>query len=439
MKTKAKFIIYALIFSLTMIAYMDRIVLSVAAPRLVTEFSLSPVQLGYLLSSFGWLYLLTLIPWGMAFDRFETRRVSAIGVALFALATVASGLTWSFLSLLMSRLVMGVGEASSFPTCGKVIREWIPPGERGLAFTMQGAGPYVGPALGAILAAAIIEAAGWRTAFLVIGFLGLIWLAFWMALYSSPGRSRLLNEQERAVILAATGAGTDQSANLMARSGLGGLLRSRTMWGLMLTQAFHGYTLYLFLTWLPTYLKVTKGLSTKETGLFTAIPYLGAAILIIVYGRLSDRFLRQRNVQRGDRRVAVALTLFSAAIILLLPWVNSLAVIEIILTLSMAGVGAAGSLNQALTIDLLPNKADSGTAIGILIAAGVAFAIVAPIATGYIVALTGSYNLTFNIAGVLLVAGGVSSLTLTRRPIATPDMSAFVAPPVSNYRTAPHG
>ena len=422
-----------------MIAYMDRIVLSVAAPRLVTEFSLSPVQLGYLLSSFGWLYLLTLIPWGMAFDRFETRRVSAIGVALFALATVASGLTWSFLSLLMSRLVMGVGEASSFPTCGKVIREWIPPGERGLAFTMQGAGPYVGPALGAILAAAIIEAAGWRTAFLVIGFLGLIWLAFWMALYSSPGRSRLLNEEERAVILAATGAGTDQSANLMARSGLGGLLRSRTMWGLMLTQAFHGYTLYLFLTWLPTYLKVTKGLSTKETGLFTAIPYLGAAILIIVYGRLSDRFLRQRNVQRGDRRVAVALTLFSAAIILLLPWVNSLAMIEIILTLSMAGVGAAGSLNQALTIDLLPNKADSGTAIGILIAAGVAFAIVAPIATGYIVALTGSYNLTFNIAGVLLVAGGVSSLTLTRRPIATPDMSAFVAPPVSNYRTAPHG
>ena len=438
MKVSAKFIIYTLMFSLTMIAYMDRIVLSVAAPRLVAEFSLSPVQLGYLLSSFGWSYLLTLIPWGLAFDRFETRRTSAVGVALFAFATMASGLTGSFFSLLITRLVMGIGEASAFPVNGKVIREWIPPRERGFAFTLQGAGPYVGPAVGALLAAAIIEAAGWRAAFLVIGFLGLIWLAFWMALYNSPERSHLLNETQRAVVLAEARVEIDKFANTATRSGLGGLLRSRTMWGVMFTQALNGYTLYLFLTWLPTYLKVTKGLSIKGTGLFTAIPYLGAAILIIAYGRLSDRFLRQGNAQRGDRRISVAVTLFSAAVILLLPWVRSLAAIEIILMLSLAGTGACAALNQALVIDLLPNKADASTAIGMVIAAGVLFAIVAPIATGYIVSLTGSYDLTFNIAGILLVAGGLNSLLLTRRPIATCRTDGPEAQTVANYRAVSH-
>ncbi len=439
MKIKAKFVIYTLIFSLTMVAYMDRIVLSVAAPRLVKEFSLSPVQLGYLLSSFGWSYLVTLIPWGAAFDRFGTRRTNGIGAALFAFATMASGFTWSFFSLLVSRLVMGVGEASSFPANGHVIRQWIPPSERGFAFTLQGSGPYVGPAVGAILAAAIIEAAGWRAAFLVIGFLGVIWLACWMALYDSPQNSRLLDEEERAVILSTCATGTDPSAAPVARSGFGGLLRSRTMWGIMFTQALNGYTLFLLLTWLPTYLKVTKGLSIRGTGLFTAIPYLGAAILIIVYGRLSDRFLREGDAQRGDRRISVAVVLISAAVIMLLPWVSSLTTIEIILMLSLAGTGACAALNQALAVDLLPNKADSGTAIGMVIAAGVTFAIVAPIATGYIVALTGSYNLTFNIAGILLIAGSLSSLMLTRRPIAAPGTSASNADSVPNYRTVPHG
>ena len=439
MRNKAKFIIYMLTFSLTMVAYMDRIVLSVAAPRLVTEFSLSPVQLGYLLSSFGWSYLVTLIPWGMAFDRFNTRRTNAIGAALFAFSTMASGLTWSFLSLLVSRLVMGVGEASSFPANGKVIREWIPPRERGFAFTLQGSGPYVGPAVGAILSAAIIEAAGWRAAFLVVGVLGVVWLVFWMTLYDSPDRSRLLDDDARAVILAERRAGMPQAEDRSARSGLRGLLRSRTMWSLMFVQALNGYTLFLFLTWLPTYLKVTKGLSIKSTGLFTAIPYLGAAVLIIAYGHLSDRFLRTGDTQRGDRRISVALTLFSAAVILLLPWISNLGAIEGILMLSLAGTGACAALNQALTVDLLPNKADSSTAIGMLIAAGVAFAIVAPIATGYIVALTGSYDLTFNIAGVLLVAGGVSSLLLTRRPIVMRGADASGDEPVSTYRAVPHG
>ena len=439
MKIRARFVIYILIFSLTMVAYMDRIVLSVAAPRLVKEFSLSPVQLGYLLSSFGWSYLVTLIPWGMAFDRFGTRRTNGVGAALFAFGTMASGLTWSFASLLVSRLVMGVGEASSFPANGKVIRDWIPPRERGFAFTLQGSGPYVGPAVGAILSAAIIQAFGWRAAFLVIGFLGVIWLAFWLSLYDSPERSRMLSEEQRAVVLFERGTGIGQAADQVAPNGLFGLFRSQTMWGLMSTQALNGYTLFLFLTWLPTYLKVTKGLSIQGSGLFTAIPYMGAAILIVLYGRLSDRFLRKGGTEFGNRRVPVAVSLFSASVILLLPWVRSLLAIEIILMLSLAGTGACASLNQALAVDMLPNKADSGTAIGMLISAGTAFAIAAPIATGYIVSLTGSYNLTFNIAGILLIGGGLSSLALTRRPIMPPVANGSGARPLTTYRAVPPG
>src|SRR5271163_930693 len=112
---------------------MDRVALSISGKSIAHDFHLTPVQLGYLFSSFLWLYVICLIPMGVLVDRLGTRAVNAAGMALWSLATVLTGLSAGFGSLLTSRLSMGVGESTTYPAAGRVLREWMPARERGLA------------------------------------------------------------------------------------------------------------------------------------------------------------------------------------------------------------------------------------------------------------------------------------------------------------------
>ena len=122
-------------FTLAMINYVDRVALSVASKPIAEEFGLSPVTMGYLFSSFLWTYLLCLIPMGILVDRLGTKTINAAGITLWSAATMLTGASWSFVSLIGTRLAMGVGEATTFPAGGRVVREWIPAGERGLSPT----------------------------------------------------------------------------------------------------------------------------------------------------------------------------------------------------------------------------------------------------------------------------------------------------------------
>ena len=120
------------LITLTTINYADRVALSIAATPIRTEFNLSQVQMGYLLSSFLWTYVLCLIPVGLLVDRFGGKIVNGMGIFLWSTATVLTGFAPSFLFMLGSRLAMGMGESTSWPASNRVIREWFPASERGL-------------------------------------------------------------------------------------------------------------------------------------------------------------------------------------------------------------------------------------------------------------------------------------------------------------------
>ena len=201
------------------------------------------------------------------------------------------------------------------------------------------------------------------------------------------------------------------------KTGLGKLLSSGpTLWGLALTQGCNVYSQYLFLTWMPSYLQNTKGLTIAKTGFYAAIPYAIAVVLCILIGRLSDSLLR-RDVGGGKRRYMIATAMLLAAVILFAPWVNDLWLVLGLIALSLTGVAATTSLNFALLNDLLPNPKDVGLAMAFLVVGGNVFGLLAPIVTGYVIASTGSYDMAFVIAGALLVVGAGSILTLTRQPI----------------------
>jgi ACS family glucarate transporter-like MFS transporter len=405
------------LFTLTMINYIDRIALSFAARPIAAEFHLSSVALGYLFSSFLWTYTAFLIPSGIAVDRMGTKRVAAFGISLWSLSTALTGMAWSFPSLLATRLGMGAGEATNNPVGARVIREWIPAGERGILSAIFNSGAYAGPALCAVVAGALINAFGWRGLFVCAGSIGFFWLAAWLRWFRRPEDAAWLGEAERRKILAERKAEASQLDGRSEGHGLFALLRTRTMWGLALTQGCTTYTQYLFLTWLPSYLQTTKKLTILKTGLFTAVPYALTAVLMILVGRFSDRLLRQQGVGSGRRRNMIAGALMGASIILLAPFVDNIWLLLGLMTISLTGIASTTSLNFALLNDMLPNPRDIGKGMSFLIVGGNTFGLMAPIVTGYVIAGTGSYTWAFVIAGILLVGGATATLTMTRRPM----------------------
>ncbi len=404
------------LFTLTLVNYTDRVALSVAVTPIAAEFHLTKVQMGYLLSSFLWMYLICLLPVGLLVDRFGGKAVNAVGIGIWSAATVLTGFTTGFVSMATTRIVMGMGESTSWPACNRVIREWFPASERGVANAIFGAGAAAGPAIGAVLVSAVVAWLGWRAGFFVAGAIGFIWLAAWLIAFDKPERATWLRQPERDKILNERD-GEATTATGHGASPLWHLLTLRTVWGLFLTQGCEVYGGYMLLTWLPSYLQTAKGLSVLNAGMLTAVPFGAATIVAIALGRISDRLLSRDAVHAGRRRSMLAVMLVSAASILLIPFIDSLWLIVVVLAVARS-MGAAGSaLNFALVTDLVRNPADIGKVTSITVLGGNSFGMMGPIVTGYVVGLTGSFNGTFAVAGILALIGAVATLTMTRRPI----------------------
>ena len=410
--------IYVLLLGLVTINYMDRSALGVVAQAVRSEFKLSPVQMGYLFSSFLWTYTIFILPIGIMLDRFSARSINSIGIALWSIVMAATALVGSFTGLFIMRLIMGAGEATSIPSCGRIVREWMPARERGVANVFWGAGSFVGPAIGAVITASIAGAFGWRAAFVFLGALGFVWLAFNLAWFDQPERVKWLTEDERGRILAERSAGTPDEIGIHGRAAVVlELLRSPSMWGAMIAQAAGIYTLYLLLFWLPSYLQETKHLTIMKTGLYTAVPWAIAVPVSIAIGALSDRLLKSQTLLAGGRRAMVIACVLLAAVVVFVPFASSTALILTLFALSLSGINAAISLNVTLVTDLVHRARDVGKAIGLTILSGNICGLMAPIVTGYVVDRLHSYDWALWIAGMLLAIGAVALGTMTRAVI----------------------
>lgn len=410
--------IYVLLLALVTINYMDRSALAVVAQAVRGEFKLSPVQMGYLFSSFLWTYALCVLPVGILLDRFSARNINSTGIALWSLVMAATAAVGSFTGLMVTRLLMGAGEATSIPSSGRIVREWMPAQERGVANVFWSAGSFVGPAIGAVITAAIASAFGWRAAFVVLGVLGFVWLICNLIWFDRPEKVKWLTEDERRKILTERSAGSADEIGIRGRPGVVlELLRSPSMWGAMIAQAAGIYTLYLLLFWLPSYLQETKHLTIMKTGLYTAVPWAIAVPVSIVIGILSDRLLRTHTLLAGGRRAMVIACVLLSAVIVFVPFTDNTSLILALFALSLSGINAAISLNLTLVTDLVHRARDVGKAISLTILSGNLCGLLAPIITGYVVAGLHSYDWALWIAGILLVIGAIALATMTRAVI----------------------
>ena len=419
--SRRRLVIYFLLFLLSVVAYIDRISISFGAKPLADEFQLSKIEMGYVLSSFFWTYALCLIPIGIIADRWGARKTIGICIALWSVMTAAAGVASNLVILLLTRLGLGIGESAVFPAGNLVMREWAPMKERGLASTIFVAGSYAGPAFGAALLGWVVSQWGWRASFYIAGALGLVFWAFWMALYRRPEEAGWIDAAERQKILTERNDTAPGAAASGQKRSILGLLQSQSLWGIALAHGCGIYSQYLYLTWLPTYLVDVRGMTIMKAGFYTALPYLAAALINGVLGLISDRSLSQAAMDLGQRRNLLAALKILSAVILLIPFVESTTSVMILLTISLSSLSGAIALHFALMHDLLRNPENAGKAASIVVLGGNSFGLAAPIVTGYIIAGTGSYTGAFVAAGLLLLLGAGLLIVMARKPIDQPS------------------
>jgi cyanate permease len=225
-------------------------------------------------------------------------------------------------------------------------------------------------------------------------------------------KTRWLPQAEREKILAERDAGIAPPTH----GGVGylGLARCPAMWGLFISQGCSVYTTYLYMSWLPNYLQTARHVSIVGSGLYTAVPFLFAALICIIANWFGDRLLSVDAVRAGKRRYLVALCLFLTAAGLAIPFVQPLGGVIALVTIAVSFANVAPATNGALVADILRSPSDAGRAFAFLVLGGNTFGLLAPIVTGYVVAGTGSFNAAFVAAGVLALIGAVAALALSR-------------------------
>ena len=390
-----------------MITYMDRAVMSSAAPVIQKEFGFSMVTMGWILASFRLGYSLFQVPGGWLGDRIGPRRALALVVCWWSVFTSATALCWNAGSMVVTRFLFGAGEAGAFPIATRSLSRWMLPSERGYAQGVTHAGSRLGAALTPPLVVWLIAMYGWRSPFLLFGLLGLGWAAVWFIWYrDTPREHRSVNAAELALIHSGVGERSRLTTSVPWRA----ILRCRTLWYLSAMYFCYGYCHSMYFDWFPTYLNDARGFNLKQMGYFAALPLLAGTAGDLAGGWLSDLwFKRTGDVTRARRFVGLAgFGLAAAAIVpaaltdspITSVWFSCVAVFGIELT-----VGAT----WAVPLDIGGDYAGSVSAV--MNSCGSLGGTISPAIVGYIVHHVG-WTQPFLIASVMCLIAAMLYLKI---------------------------
>ena len=392
--------VLALLALAIFINYVDRGNLATAAPLIKGELNLSNAQYGFLVSAFFWIYAPGQIVAAWLVQKINAYRTLALGLAVWSLATIATGLADGFLMLLALRVLLGIGESAGFPASSKLLAQHLPPERLGNANAIVSAGIYLGPTVGTFLGGIFIAHLGWRPLFVVFGAISILWLVPW----AMSTRS-----------LSAKAQGDIKIAEPPFRE----ILSKRELWGASVGHFCANYPFYLILSWLPLYLVKSHGYSISEMARLGGIVYGLSTVACLSSGWIADRWISAGSSSRRVRMTMICLCQFIWLMCMMACGIGNAKFAIAGLLLSSAAIGLAGPNLYAIGQTLAGPRA-AGKWIGIQNAVGNIAGIVAPVATGAIIDLTGNFSFAFLAAAVVALAGACAWIFLVRRvePIA---------------------
>jgi ACS family D-galactonate transporter-like MFS transporter len=413
-RSKVRWLVAGLMWSAIAINYIDRTVLSAAAPHLQSEFHLGAMEMGIVMSAFFWSYSLLQLPAGMLADRFGQKLVLGMAVFWWSLATAVTGLATGFKSLVALRVMLGVGEAGSYPSNAGIATRWFPRKERATVAGIFDSGSKLGGAVALPLIAWLLATFDWTVTFAITGALGLVWCVVWVVAFrNSPADHRRVNAAELAYIR--DGAEAPRRDNALAEVPWYRLFGYRNIWAMCIGFFMINYNSYFFITWLPTYLVKARGMSMMEMGFMASLPLILSMVVEILAGWASDRvYASGRLSLTATRKLFLIVGLLMASSIGLAAFAASPLVAVALLCVAKSGTTVAASQVWALPGDVAPRNMVSRVA-GIQNTVSNMGGVVGPVVTGAIVGATGSFVPALLFSSALIVIAMLNYLFLLGR------------------------
>ena len=407
--------VLGLLSLLIVITYLDRVCISVAGPRIQDSLNIGPAAWGWVGGIFAVAYAAFEIPTGALGDRIGARRVLTRIVLWWSVFTSVTGLATGFKSLLVTRLLFGMGEAGAFPNTSIVVARWFPAHERGRAFGIILAAAQVGGAISPLLVVPIQIRYGWRASFYVFGILGVIWSAIWYAWFrDSPKDKHGVPQSE-----------LDESppSDAQAHRSLpwAHALRSGNFWAAMITAFSYIYTMNFFQIWFHTYLVKARGFSEKDL-LLSSLPFVVAGCANLAGGLASHLLVKRIGLKWGRCSLGVlglgVATAGSVAIMFVHGPLLSLAVLSV----TYGAITLQQPIMFAVCLDI--GGFYAGAMVGAMNMASQLGGLLGSVVFGYLAARTGSYDIAFLPMAALLLLGAClwfridPTLALTAEPAA---------------------
>jgi sugar phosphate permease len=418
---RATNVVLFLLCMMYLITYIDRVNLATAAEPIRKEFGLTNTQLGVAFSAFGYAYLLLQISGGWIADRFGARRTLTWSGVIWAASTVLTGLATSLASLFSFRLLLGIGEGATFPTATRAMSNWTPAGKRGFAQGITHSFARIGNAVAPPLVVALIAAVSWRGSFYALGAASAIWVIVWSFYFrDDPRQHPEITEGE--------------VESLPAYKGMAA--RKKVPWGpltlrmapVIIVYFCYGWTLWLYLNWLPQFFLHGFKLDLKKSALFSAGVFFAGVVGDTVGGLVSDSILhRTGNVVRARSHLVCASMVGSLLCLIPVVYLHDLNLIAALLSGAFFFLEVTIGPIWAIPMDIAPEF--SGTASGLMNSGSALAAIVSPLAFGIVIDKTGNWTLPFVGSIALLAIGAVLSFFM--HPDRQLDVSASAPAPVA--------
>ncbi|HTK28060.1 MAG TPA: MFS transporter [Vicinamibacterales bacterium] len=420
-------LVLGLLCLMYLITYVDRVNIATAAHAIQEELGLSNTQLGLVLSAFAYPYLLFQVFGGWVGDRFGPRTTLFCCGLVWAGATMCTGLSSGLLMLFLVRVMLGVGEGATFPVATRAMQSWTSKEQRGFAQGTTHAFARFGNAITPPIVAWLMAFAGWRTSFVVLGTASLAWGFTWFWYFRDrPVDHPRISDAE---LDALPNRGLALTAD---RPTVPWAALTRRMAPVTVVYFCYGWTLWLYLNWLPSYFLHEYHLNISRSAIFSSVVFFAGVGGDLLGGTISDGILRRTGDLRRARR-DVVIGGFAGSFLFLLPLFATHDLTTIVLCLGAAFFCAEIVIGPmwAIPMDIAP--AYSGTASGLMNTGSAAAAILSPLAFGWIVDVTGNWQLPFVGSLGLLLAGAVLAFTMRpERPFEAGRLQSQVEP-------QPHG
>ena len=409
---RMRFFSVAFLFIAGITNYLDRSSFSIANTTIRAELGLSATQIGALLSAFSLAYGITQLPIGLMLDRLGPRIILAVGMFLWSLAQMATGMVSSFAGFLATRVSLGIGEAPMMPCGVKVMNDWFSARDRGFPTGLLTASNTLGVTLAPPLLTLLMLGFGWRAMFVSVGLFSLVLSLAWYPIYRDREQLALTDAEATSLGLEAEPPRMAISARAWRR-----LFRLRTMWGMMLGFGGVNYTTWLYLSWLPGYLQAERHLTIARTGWVAVIPYLFGTFGSVASGAASNRLIRGgRAPIPASKMIIVTGMLCSALSTLGVAFAPTATGAVVFVSLAIFFIYFGGNAGWGLAQAMAPvHMVASVSAIqnfGSFICASLA-----PFITGWLLDHTHSFHIALMICSLVATLGALSYWFIVKDPI----------------------